>query len=291
MPVTEFAPLKLNLFLHVTGRRADGYHLLQSLFVYPDYGDRLAGEPAPHDISLTVEGPFSDGLSGGRDNLVLRAARLVRDTCRPGKGIHLILRKNLPVASGIGGGSADAAAALRLCNRMWGCGLDEEALEGMALQLGADVPAAVKSGPCLVEGTGEVLTSVTLSEDLHILLVNPGKTVSTAGIFAGFRTQGRFSKALDSEEVEKRTATDLAGLLSATHNDLEPFTKACIPEIGTILELLMRQPGCHLARMSGSGATCFGLFESKAGAQAAAAALKKDRPAWWVQAAGLMEGA
>jgi 4-diphosphocytidyl-2-C-methyl-D-erythritol kinase len=269
--IRENAFAKVNLYLHVTGRRDDGYHLLDSLAVFPAVGDRLAAAPA-EGLSLAITGPFSAGLSGEADNLVLRAARWLAEQAGLAPDVALTLEKNLPVASGIGGGSADAAATLRLLARLWK--VEPEA--GLAARLGADVPVCLAGRPARMSGIGDILTPAPRLPSFGMVLVNPGVPVSTAAVFEARRAG--FSPAAILPEAwadAAAMARDLARLV----NDLEPPALAIEPAIGTVLQALRSLPGCRLARMSGSGATCFGLFETSAEAARAAAALA--RPGWW----------
>jgi 4-diphosphocytidyl-2-C-methyl-D-erythritol kinase len=276
--LSEFAPAKVNLFLHVIGRRADGYHLLDSLAVFPPVGDRLLAAPA-EALSLTIEGPFGADLAGEADNLVLCAARALGGTAsgpaqeRATKGARLKLEKHLPLASGIGGGSADAAAALRLLCRLWGL---PPASIRIALALGADVPVCLASRPARMSGVGETLTPAPGLPAAGIVLVNPGVSLATVQVFRA-RTSG-FS---DPAELPASwpDAAAMASDLAKLRNDLEPPAITLRPVIGAVLAALAAMPGCLLARMSGSGATCFGLFPNAAAAEAVARALM--RPGWW----------
>ena len=271
--LAETARAKVNLYLHILGRRDDGYHRLDSLAVFAGAADRLQAEPAA-DLALEVRGRFAAQLGG--DNLVLDAARALRDAAgAPGLGARLVLDKKLPVASGIGGGSADAAAALRLLSRLWRLDLAPADLAGLALRLGADVPVCLAGRPARMGGIGEDLHAGPALPQGGILLVNPGVAVSTQAVFRA-RT-GAFSDpaALPSHWPDiVAMAADLATL----RNDLEPPALALCPAIGEALAWLQSLDGCLLARMSGSGATCFGLFADEA---AAAAATHSCPPAWW----------
>ena len=271
-PVREAAPAKINLALHVTGRRADGYHLLDSLVCFVACGDTVEATPAA-ETRLTLEGPMAAGLAAEPDNLVLRAARLM-----PGVAA-LRLTKRLPLASGIGGGSADAAATLRALARLHGLPLPgPEAVLG----LGADVPVCLAGQPCRMTGIGETLTPVALPP-AHLVLVNPGLACPTPEVF---RALARRDNPPLPDIPAFADAADLARWLSATRNDLEPPALTLRPGIAAPLAALRGTPGCLLARMSGSGATCFGLYASDAEAQAAARSLA--RPGWWVAAAPLL---
>ena len=272
-PAGEFAPAKVNLALHVTGRRADGYHLLDSLVAFPRVGDRLEAVPAD-DWSLGIDGPFAAGLETGPDNLVLRAAALFP----PGPALALRLTKNLPVASGIGGGSADAAAALRLIARSRGAALPApEAVLG----LGADVPVCLAGLPARMSGIGEVLVPLRLPA-AWLVLINPGVPVPTGAVFS--RLARRDNPPL-APVPAFADAPALAGYLAAQRNDLEPPARAVAPAVGEVIAALGLAAGCLLARMSGSGATCFGLFATAAAAEAAAADIRHRAPEWWVAAA------
>jgi len=272
----ETAPAKVNLFLHVVGRRSDGYHLLDSLAVFPAVGDALRATPA-EVLSLALAGPFGGALQAEPDNLVLRAARGLAELTGVQTGARLTLVKTLPVASGIGGGSADAAAALRLLGRLWGVAPPAEALQALALRLGADVPVCLGGCPARMGGVGEVLSPAPDLPAFGLVLVNPGVAVSTPEVFRA--RSGRFSPpaALPSGWPD---AVVMARDLTALGNDLEPPAVALCPAIGAVLAALRTTPGCLLARMSGSGATCFGVFADAVAAAAAAEVLR--RPDWWV---------
>ena len=281
MPVvSEFAPAKVNLHLHVLGRRQDGYHLLDSLVVFAAVGDRLSVFPAD-GLSLSVTGPFAAGLAGEADNLVLRAARglAARAGIRP--AARLVLEKNLPVASGIGGGSADAAAALRLLCRFWH--LEPGLPERIAGGLGADVPVCLASRPVLMSGIGEMLKPVAGLPDVGIVLINPGIAVATPAVFRA--RVGAFSGPAGFPDSAWRDVAALVGALREVRNDLEAPARLLAPGVSDALQIVSTSPGCLLARMSGSGATCFGLFAGPAAARAAAQTI--DRDGWWVWGGGL----
>jgi len=274
-----FAPAKVNLFLHVIGKRADGYHLLDSLAVFPAVGDFCSVEPADA-LSLKITGPFGASLMAEPGNLVLRAARLLKAD----GGAELTLEKNLPVASGIGGGSADAAAALRMLSRHWGL---DAPLHDLALRLGADVPVCLASAPARMSGIGDLLLPAPNLPAFGILLCNPGIAVSTAEVFRA-RAEKTFSLPAELPESWP-SAAEMAAALAELHNDLEDPAIGLAPVIGDVLAALRRLPGCLLARMSGSGATCFALFATRAAAAEAAAAL--NPPGWWRWGGGLYEPA
>ncbi len=267
----EAAPAKVNLYLHVLGRAPGEYHYLDSVAVFGPAFDALRAEPAD-ELSLDVTGPFAAGL-GGDDNLVLRAARALAAAARISPRARLSLDKQLPVASGIGGGSSDAAAALRLLSRLWGLS-PAEPLE-VAAGLGADVPVCVALQPSRMGGIGEVLRPVPALPRMGVLLVNAGVPVVTADVFRRFT--GPFSPPADLPDAFS-TVDALVDALRATRNDLEvPATSLC-PTIADVLYALRGLPGCRLARMSGSGGTCFGLFDAPEAAISAAASIPEP---WW----------
>ena len=279
LPFAEAAPAKVNLFLHVTGRRADGYHLLDSLAVFAGAADLLEAEDAPA-LTLDLAGAFAPELVAEADNLVLRAARALAAAAGVPARARLVLTKALPVASGLGGGSADAAAALRVLTRLWRIAPEGPAgaadLAALAAGLGADVPVCLAGRPARMGGVGELLAPAPGLPRFGLALVNPGVPVATAEVFR--RRTGTFSApaSLPAAWPDARAmADDLAGL----RNDLEPPAHALCPPIGEVLAALAARPGCLLARMSGSGATCFGLFPDSAAAADAAVALA--RPGWW----------
>ncbi|MBD1205245.1 MAG: 4-(cytidine 5'-diphospho)-2-C-methyl-D-erythritol kinase [Rhodobacteraceae bacterium] len=277
MAATDFAPAKINLCLHVTGRRADGYHLLDSLVVFAGVGDRVSAtlEGPP---SLTVEGPMAAGLTGEGDNLVLRAARAM------GVSARIVLEKHLPVSSGIGGGSADAAATLRLLARLSGRPLPDAAA---VLALGADVPVCLAGRPVRMTGIGEGLAPLPALPEAWMVLANPGVAVSTPAIF---RALARADNApLPRDLPRLRTPAELAAFLTMQRNDLEPPAVTLEPVIGRVKAALTAQAGCLMARMSGSGATCFGLFADPLSANAAARAIRAVEPGWWVADAPLLQ--
>jgi 4-diphosphocytidyl-2-C-methyl-D-erythritol kinase len=278
--LVEAAAAKVNLFLHVTGRRADGYHLLDSLAVFGPPADELRAEPA-EGLSLALEGPFGAALEAEADNLVLRAARLLAEAAGIRPRAALRLAKHLPVASGIGGGSADAAAALRLLDRLWGTHLGPSALAGIAARLGADVPVCLASRSARMQGVGDVLGTAPNLPEFALLLVNPGVALATADVFRG--RNGAFSPPAELPPAWPDLDGMAAGL-SRLRNDLEAPAIRLRPVIAEVLAALRAAPGCRLARMSGSGATCFGLFADAAAAEAAGRGLPV---AWWSAAGGL----
>jgi 4-diphosphocytidyl-2-C-methyl-D-erythritol kinase len=273
--LTEPAHAKVNLFLHVLGRRADGYHLLDSLAVFADVGDTLRAEPS-ETLSLTVGGPFAADLAGGPDNLVLRAARTLAAEFGMVVGASLALDKRLPVASGIGGGSADAAAALRLLCRLWRIPPDFARLARLATGLGADVPVCLAGRASRMGGIGEQLEPAPTLPTCGVVLVNPGVGLATADVFRA--RSGAWSPRA-TMPTSWRDAAGMADDLRRCRNDLKAAAVRLRPVIGEVLHALEAVEDCLLARMSGSGATCFGLFADAAAARRAAAALR--RPGWW----------
>jgi len=278
--IKKIAKPKVNLFLHVTGKREDGYHFLESLVVFPDGGDELIVRESAQ-LALSVSGPFSDDMGDLSDNLVLKAARILqRHTgCRLGAEIELV--KNLPVASGIGGGSADAATALHLLAKLWQCSLSGEELRDIGLSLGADVPACLIEKPLLMTGIGEKLREIGHFPNFHILLINSKSKVSTPEVFRNITIP---SEAPIVEATEFATTDHLLASLKVCRNDLQLAALKVAPDILQALSVIDAQSGCGLARMSGSGATCFGIFESRADAEAAASNIAREFPDWWVKA-------
>ena len=257
---TEFAPAKINLALHVTAQRGDGYHLLDSLVVFANVGDRIT-VAAADGLSLAVTGPMAAGLTLGDDNLVLRAARSFG--VAPGAAISL--EKNLPVAAGIGGGSSDAAAVLAL---------------------GADVPVCLAGRPARMTGIGAGLVPVGLPA-AWLVLVNPGVALPTAAVFAGQERHDH--PAMPRDLPQFQGVADLAAFLRLARNDLEAPAIRLAPVIARCTASLAAMSGCLLARMSGSGATCFGLFANSLTAHAAARALQAAQPGWWLAAARMLD--
>ena len=279
MTLSERAPAKVNLYLHVTGRRADGYHLLDSLAVFGPAADVLSAGTG-ETLTLDVRGPFAPALAGEAENLVLRAARLLAEEACVAPQARLVLDKRLPIASGIGGGSADAAAALRLLARLWGVPVPAD----LAARLGADVPVCLAARPARMQSIGERLGAAPDLPAFGLLLVNPGAAVSTPAVFraraGGFSEPAALPPAWTSAEA---MAADLRPL----GNDLEAAAITLCPAIADVLAWLRGRPGCLLARMSGSGATCFALFADEAAAEAHA----RDAPrGWWAHGGTVSRG-
>lgn len=290
--LTRLAPAKINLALHVVGQRPDGYHLLESLVTFADAGDRL-GFSLSDDDRFTVSGPFCGDLpltgEGASGNLVLRARDLLRAhlvergiAARP---VHLHLEKNLPVASGIGGGSADAAAALLGLLELWGASSDRGRLQNIALNLGADVPMCLEGRPLVASGIGEKLQPTPLPR-FHMLLVNPLVAVSTPVIFQMLTSKTNPPLAMAHRPV---AASDWIEALKGMRNDLEPPARLLEPAITAVADALLNT-GAVFVRMSGSGATCFGLFATAAERDVAAAVLSTQKPNWYVLACNSVSG-
>ena len=286
------AHAKINLFLHITGRRDDGYHLLDSLAVFAGAADRITLEGPADAMSLTIDGPFGQGLEADNQNLVLRAARALQakaGTAFNGltESFRLKLEKNLPVASGIGGGSADAAATLRLLAREWDA--DQAILFPIAEKLGADVPVCIAQRPARMQGIGEILAPAPVLPDAGLLLVNPGVGVSTPEVFRAFAAGGGITERPEAFLPTRwDSAEAMVADLNATTNDLQAPALSQCPVIGTVLASIASLPECLLARMSGSGATCFGIFPTPDSAKNAAQVLNEQsaRLGWWTWAGG-----
>ncbi len=278
--LTEAAPAKVNLYLHLRGRRADGYHLLDSLAVFPAIGDRLSVAPGP-GLSREIDGPFGAGLVADPDNLVLRAARALAEGHGLAPDAALRLDKHLPVASGVGGGSSDAAAALRLLSRLWGVAVPD----GLVVSLGADVPVCLGAPePRLMAGIGERLAPAPPLPAFWMVLVNPGAAVATGAVFAAVE---RRDNPPGPPPPPLTDFAALTGWLAHQRNDLQAAAVALCPAIAEVLAALgsAELGGAPLARMSGSGATCFALHGGEAGAVAQADRLRRARPDWWIEAA------
>ncbi|MGH6871040.1 MAG: 4-(cytidine 5'-diphospho)-2-C-methyl-D-erythritol kinase [Rhizomicrobium sp.] len=280
MAETVFAPAKINLTLHVGARRADSYHDLESLVVFADAGDSLQLLESDA-LTLLIDGPFAGDLRNEPDNLVLRAARALAAGAGIVPAARIVLTKNLPVASGLGGGSADAAAALRGLSKLWRLGIAGAELAEIAFGLGADVPACLAGVPVYMEGTGERLTQILDLPPLDFVLVNPGAAVSTAEVFA--RLDARSGIGHPPPRFATRDA--LIGYLDRDRNDLELPAGQIAPVIREAIAAICDHETALVVRMSGSGATCFGIFADQAAAQHAATKIATAHPDWWVKVA------
>jgi 4-diphosphocytidyl-2-C-methyl-D-erythritol kinase len=280
MPVEELAPAKINLDLHVTGRRPDGYHELDSLTAFAAFGDRLVLRD--HDrLELAVAGPFAGPLAAEPENLVLRAARRLAAMAGREPAVRIMLDKRIPVAAGLGGGSADAAAMLRGLNRLWRLGMTAADLAALAAGLGADVPVCLASRPARMRGIGEQIEPWDDLPALPVLLVNPSLPLATATVFGGLATIGA---SVPRDWPPPREPDAFLAWLAVGQNDLEAPARRILPQLCAIHATLMAQKGCAVARMSGSGATCFGVFCDTAARDAAAVAIAREQPAWWLAA-------
>lgn len=281
------APAKINLFLHVTGKRDDGYHLLQSVVIFADAGDKVSF--TRHDsLFIDIEGYFAGHVGDLRDNLVYKAAQALAQEYKHEATGKLVLEKNLPVASGMGGGSSDAATTLKGLVKLWGLPDERDRLYKLAATLGADVPACLVRRPVWMEGAGEKMMRMPDMPDMHLVLVTPPVATPTPEVFKRFskRANGRYSPPIQFIG-RRKTMHEWIADLKMYRNDLTDAAIEVSPDIRTALAAIAATPNCHIARLSGSGATCFGIYESAAAAQAAVNKLRMEHPRWWVKAAGL----
>ena len=278
--LVETAPAKVNLTLRVLGRRADGYHELESLVGFADLADRLTLAPQA-DTELAISGPFAGACGPSEDNLVLKAAKALSARVPRLRAGRFTLEKELPVAAGLGGGSSDAGAALRLLARLNGIAAGDARLASAALAVGADVPVCLAAKARVMRGLGEILLAPLSLPALPALLVNPGVPLPTGAVFKAFAATGSHEKPLGALPA---TLDALIGFLAEHGNDLARAAIACAPEVDAVLTALSGLPGARLARMSGSGPTCFALFATADAAAAAARQLAGEQPGWWVRA-------
>jgi 4-diphosphocytidyl-2-C-methyl-D-erythritol kinase len=276
--LVEQAPAKINLTLRVLGRRADGYHELESLVVFADFADTLSLQPGG-DAALEISGPFAAACGPVADNLVLKALAALRARVAGLSAGRFLLEKNIPVAAGLGGGSSDAAAALRLLAHGNGLAPDDARLAAAAPAVGADVPVCLEPHARIMRGVGDELSAALDLPPLAALLVNPGVKLATREVFARF-AGNQDGKATLTGVPRERGA--LIAWLGEHGNDLTPSAIACVPAIADVLQTLGALPGARLARMSGSGPTCFALFKSAGEATAAAQRLKSEHTDWWI---------
>ena len=278
------APAKINLTLHVLGRRADGYHQLESLVAFSRSGDTLALEPGP-ELGLTVDGPGAEAAGPGADNLVLKAARALAARVEGLQAGTFALTKRLPVAAGIGGGSSDAAAALRLLARLNGLAPEDDRVMDAARATGADVPVCVGATARMMRGIGETLGEPLRLPPLPALIVNPAQPLETRAVFArmGLAADGRMGAGAHPDVDGARDARAVQEILKRGRNDMEDAACVLAPVIGAVLSILSAAPGCRLARMSGSGATCYGLFADCRAAGRARTTILRAHPNWWVK--------
>jgi 4-diphosphocytidyl-2-C-methyl-D-erythritol kinase len=283
MSDTAFAAAKVNLYLHV-GAAADGFHPLSSLMVFADVGDRLSLRDG-ETLGLTIGGRFSAGLEAGEDNLVMRAARALMAIAEPPPApFRIALTKDLPLAAGLGGGSSDAGAALRLLREALAPRVDDARLEAIAAGLGSDGAACLWARPVIAEGRGERLSPAPALPRLDAVLVNPLVASPTGAVYRAYDAAGAPGGSERPRLPDAfETAEELAGVLAACRNDLEAPAVALAPAIGDVLETLRGEPECLLARVSGSGATCFALCAGDIEAEGLAERLEQMRPDWWVR--------
>lgn len=286
----RLAPAKINLYLHVTGKRPDGYHDLDSLVVFADIGDRISLEKSDN-LTLEIDGPFAGTFSAkekdtGREsgNIIIRALWALADASGERPDFHLRLTKNLPLAAGLGGGSADAAALVKLWMEQTQIPIDTKILQGILQKLGADVPVCYDQKPARLLRTGHFFERMSLPKNIPAVLINPLKPCSTSAVFSNCAPP--YTSPLD-HIPENMDQTRLFDFLVHTGNDLIKPAIARVPEIPGMLETLLAQQGCALSRLSGSGATCFGVFETFTQAEIAATTLQQTHPNWWIASAQL----
>ncbi len=280
MPVVETAPAKLNLFLEITGKRADGYHELDSLFVFASVHDLVSLTPA-NQWKLSIDGPLAETLGQEKpeNNLVVKAAKSLTQHLNLNQAFHIQLTKNLPVAAGIGGGSADAAAAMRAVLEFSGEKVLDQDLELLALKLGADVPSCLSSKAQIVRGIGEERRTLLNFPKLHAVLINPLVPLSTAEVFSKWSPEFSVNK----EGPENSDLEAWKNFVLLRTNCLETTAAQLCPAIKLVLNQLREHPRCELARMSGSGPSCFGLFPTASAAKDAADELSQCQPSWWIK--------
>lgn len=277
----ELAPAKINLFLHVNHRRDDGYHDLESLVVFTEFGDTVRLVPAP-SLTLSRTGPFAAHLPDNpHDDLCVRAATELAGAFGRDQSVQISLEKNIPVAAGVGGGSADAAAVLRGLCRLWGLDAADPAVVEIAEGLGADVPVCLYGYSALIRGVGDVVEPIKDAARLELLLVNPNIPLSTAPVFRSW-ADATGPDTHGQESARTFESTSFPHALADTRNDLTVPAIGLCPAVGDVLAALEELPGCQLARMSGSGPTCFAIFETRAACEQASRALAQMRPGWWV---------
>ncbi|MBH64026.1 MAG: 4-(cytidine 5'-diphospho)-2-C-methyl-D-erythritol kinase [Alphaproteobacteria bacterium] len=280
------APAKINLYLHVLGRRSDGYHDIDSLIVFAGVSDQVSVSRSQRP-GLRMAGPFAHDMEtmDWANNLVVVAARALSEVCGESPSVALSLQKNLPVAAGLGGGSSDAAATLRALAELWTLDISDEQLRAVAEGLGADVPACLAQNPVAISGRGEIITQAPKLPAAWLVLANPGIPLVTAEVFRWFSPTG--SQAAPLKEAPK----DLGAMVEALarrSNDLEQPAITLVPQIAEVIEMLSTSEGCMLARMSGSGATCFGIFSDEASADAAAESIGNEQDTWWVSSVQML---
>ena len=281
-PLSLFSPAKINLFLHITGRLNNGYHTLDSLVAFADIGDHITLHAAD-TFSLNIQGPYANDLSPNdtADNLITKATYALAKHLGKRPNIKITLTKNLPIAAGIGGGSSNAAATIRGLIQWWDASCKDDDLQDICTKLGADMPVCYHNKPAYMQGTGEIITPLKAPlPELGIILINPNKPCPTQPVFAQIKPP--YSSALTLPE-DFQSQTNLITFLKEQRNDLTNAACSAIPDIQMILDTLNNEPECQIARLSGSGATCFGLFTNKNAANKAAQTLKKNHPDCWIE--------
>lgn len=275
--VSAILPAKVNLFLHVCGRRNDGYHLLESLVGFTEFGDRISAKLAD-DLTLTVEGPFAAELPSIVDkNLIIRAAKVLLEKAGIQKGAHIKLEKNIPISAGIGGGSADAAGTLRALTDLWRLEYSDHSLARLGMRIGADVPICIYSQPAIIEGVGEIVIPQKYFPPCGVVLANAGGIVSTTRVFA--ERSGSFTKKLIWPEIG--SFDNLVNELKIRKNDLSQAAGMILPVIHEVLAAISKTKDCEFYQMSGSGGTCFGLYPNQKAAEKAAISISENNPRWW----------
>ena len=281
--IIKNAKAKVNLFLHVNDKRADGYHFLESLVAFAEVKDILEFYPQKN-IELDIKGKFAKNLlqeEAAAQNIVIRAAELIQNKYAKDKGAKIVLTKNIPVGAGLGGGSSDAAATIEGLCELWELDLSNDEKQDLGIKLGADVPVCLLGKPAFVSGIGEKLLEIKTLPEFNIVLVNPNIYLSTKRVFErGFLN---FSEEINTNFSETEDYDDYIEILSSTRNDLEENAKELVPEINDILNVLASSEGALIARMSGSGATCFAIFKTKSQAENCAKKIRAENPQWWVE--------
>lgn len=281
LAVHELAPAKVNLFLHVDGRREDGFHELESLVVFTAFGDEVSLAPAS-ELVLERRGVFAGDLPDNpEDDLCLRAAAQLAQAFARAPSVHISLEKNIPVAAGIGGGSSDAAAVLRGLCRLWDMDCRDPRVTRIAEGLGADVPVCLHGGAAFVSGVGEVVRPLAEDPAFHILLVNPNEALSTANVFGAFVGGVGLTEGL-ADSVRSEDPVAFFRTIMTSRNDLAAAAQALCPAVETVLKSLAQNTDCTLARMSGSGATCFGVFPDAESCRRAGEMVSHAHREWWV---------
>ena len=283
--LTIKAPAKLNFFLHITGKRPDGYHLIESLAGFTEFGDVLELSEAP-TLTLAIDGPYASALGDDVEaNLVMRAARALQQYSGTKRGAHIHLTKHIPMGAGLGGGSSDAAATLRGLIELWERTVTPEALHAMARSLGSDVPLCLRRHSAWVSGIGDQVVTVGMDVNGWVVLVNPNLPLLTADVYRGF--SGRFT-ASSVAPSPLYSLGDLVDLMHATHNDLEEPAIRLMPVIAELLDFLRAGDGCNIARMSGSGATCYAIYDNQEQAEKILHSLQHLKSGWWSQMTQLL---